>query len=92
VPILQLSAGLESGKCVEAYTRMREIVDDLRSNGPNDGEVERARAYAAGRRVLAFENTNAVATGDRGSGVPSRSPMRSRAPGTASRKYALTSV
>ncbi|MCW2986430.1 MAG: insulinase family protein, partial [Conexibacter sp.] len=24
-------------------------------------EVERARAYAAGRRVLAFENTNAVA-------------------------------
>src|SRR6185503_19606778 len=61
VPILQLSAGLESGKCVEAYTRMREIVDDLRDNGPQEGEVERARAYAAGRRVLAFENTNAVA-------------------------------
>src|SRR5919198_2149408 len=61
VPILQLSAGLESGKCVEAYTRMREIVDDLRDNGPHEGEVERARAYAAGRRVLAFENTNAVA-------------------------------
>jgi predicted Zn-dependent peptidase len=40
---------------------MREIVDDLRENGPNAGEVERARAYAAGRRVLAFENTNAVA-------------------------------
>ena len=34
VPILQLSAGLESGKCVEAYTRMREIVDDLRATGP----------------------------------------------------------
>src|SRR4051794_21632887 len=61
VPILQLSAGLESGKCAEAYTRMREIVDDLRTNGPKAGEVERARAYAAGRRVLAFENTNAVA-------------------------------
>src|SRR3954469_4079738 len=61
VPILQLAAGLESGKCVEAYTRMREIVDDLRTNGPDAGEVERARAYAAGRRVLAFENTNAVA-------------------------------
>src|SRR5919107_618129 len=29
VPILQLSAGLESGKCVEAYTRMRSIVDEL---------------------------------------------------------------
>jgi predicted Zn-dependent peptidase len=61
VPILQLSAGLDSAKCVEAFQRMREIVDDLRSNGPNQGEVERARAYAAGRRVLAFENTNAVA-------------------------------
>jgi predicted Zn-dependent peptidase len=61
VPILQLSAGLESGKCAEAYTRMREIVDDLRANGPKREEVERARAYAAGRRVLAFENTNAVA-------------------------------
>jgi predicted Zn-dependent peptidase len=61
VPILQLSAGLESGKCAEAYARMREIVDDLRANGPKPEEVERARAYAAGRRVLAFENTNAVA-------------------------------
>jgi predicted Zn-dependent peptidase len=61
VPILQLSAGLESGKCVEAYGRMREIVDDLRENGPDEGEFERARAYAGGRRVLAFENSNAVA-------------------------------
>ena len=61
VPILQLSAGLESGKCVEAYTRMREIVDELRTDGPNEEEFERAKAYAAGRRVLAFENTNAVA-------------------------------
>jgi len=61
VPILQLSAGLDSTKCVEAYTRMREIVDELRTDGPTEEEVERARAYAAGRRVLAFENTNAVA-------------------------------
>ena len=61
VPILQLSAGLESAKCDEAYTRMREIVDELRADGPREEEVERARAYAAGRRVLAFENTNAVA-------------------------------
>jgi predicted Zn-dependent peptidase len=58
--ILQLSAGLESAKCIEAYTRMREIVDELRE-GPSEDEFERARAYAAGRRVLAFENTNAVA-------------------------------
>jgi predicted Zn-dependent peptidase len=61
VPILQLAAGLDSTKCVEAYTRMREIVDELRAEGPRQEEFERARAYAAGRRVLAFENTNAVA-------------------------------
>jgi predicted Zn-dependent peptidase len=61
VAILQLSSGLDSSKCIEAYTRMREIVDELRSEGPNEEEVERARAYAAGRSVLAFENTNAVA-------------------------------
>jgi len=61
LPILQLSSGLESGKCVEAYTRMREIVDELRAEGPSEEEVQRARAYAAGRTVLGFENTNAVA-------------------------------
>lgn len=61
VPILQLSSGLESAKCIEAYTRMREIVDELRAEGPTEEEVQRARAYAAGRMVLAFENTNAVA-------------------------------
>jgi predicted Zn-dependent peptidase len=61
VPVLQLSAGLDSTKCVEAYARMREIVAELRADGPTEDEVERARAFAAGRRVLAFENTNAVA-------------------------------
>jgi predicted Zn-dependent peptidase len=61
VPILQLSAGLESSKCAEAYARMRAIVDELRTDGPNREEFERARSYAGGRRVLAFENTNAVA-------------------------------
>ena len=61
VPILQLSAGLDSTKCIEAYRRMREIVTELRDDGPTEAEVERARAYSAGRRVLAFENTGAVA-------------------------------
>src|SRR4051794_2027358 len=61
VGILQLSAGLESAKCVEAYRRMREIVDELRTDGPTEEEITRARSYAAGRAVLAFENTNAVA-------------------------------
>ncbi len=61
VPILQLSAGLESSKAVEAYTRMREIVTELREEGPTESEIERARAYAAGARTIAFENTGAVA-------------------------------
>ncbi|MBI5105449.1 MAG: insulinase family protein, partial [Solirubrobacterales bacterium] len=58
---LQLGAGLESGKTAEAYARMRETVRELPAEGPTEEGVERARAYAAGRRVLAFENTNAVA-------------------------------
>jgi predicted Zn-dependent peptidase len=61
VPILQLGSGLDSAKCVEAYGRMREIVDELRRDGPTQEEVERARAFAAGRLVLGFESTNAVA-------------------------------
>jgi predicted Zn-dependent peptidase len=61
VPVLQIGSGLESGKCVEAYTRMREIVDELRAEGPTEEEVARARAYAAGRLVLTFENSGAVA-------------------------------
>jgi predicted Zn-dependent peptidase len=61
VPVLQLSAGLESSKCIEAYRRMRDIVTELRDDGPTDAEVERARAYAAGARAIAFENTGAVA-------------------------------
>ena len=61
VTILQLGSGLESAKCVEAYARMREIVDELRRDGTREEEVERARAYAGGRLVLAFENSGAVA-------------------------------
>ncbi len=61
VVVLQLSAGLESSRCVEAHERMREIVGELADEGPTEAEVERARSYAAGRRVLAFESTIAVA-------------------------------
>ncbi|HET9719363.1 MAG TPA: pitrilysin family protein, partial [Solirubrobacteraceae bacterium] len=59
--VLQLSAGLESSKCIEAYRRMREIVTELREQGPREDEVERARAYAAGARAIAFENSGAIA-------------------------------
>jgi predicted Zn-dependent peptidase len=61
VPILQLGSGLQSDKCVEAYARMREIVAELRTEGPTQEEFIRARTYAAGRLVLAFENSGAVA-------------------------------
>ncbi|MCD6726395.1 MAG: insulinase family protein [Solirubrobacteraceae bacterium] len=59
---LMMAAGLDSSKCIEAYTRMREIVAELHSDGPTPEEVERARAYSAGRRVLSFESTNVVAS------------------------------
>jgi predicted Zn-dependent peptidase len=61
VPVLQLSAGLESSKTIEAYRRMREIVTELREHGPTQEEVERARAFAAGARAIGFENSGAVA-------------------------------
>jgi predicted Zn-dependent peptidase len=61
VPVLQLSAGLQSNKCLEAYRRMRDIVTELRDEGPTEAEVERARAFAAGARTIAFENSGAVA-------------------------------
>ena len=61
VPVLQLSSGLDSGKCIEAFRRMGEIVSELREDGPTEAEVERARAYAAGARAIAFENTGAIA-------------------------------
>jgi predicted Zn-dependent peptidase len=61
VPVLQLGAGLDSSKCLEAYRRMRDIVTELRVDGPTAAEVERARSYAAGARTIGFENTGAVA-------------------------------
>ncbi|HEY2654190.1 MAG TPA: pitrilysin family protein [Solirubrobacteraceae bacterium] len=69
VPVLQLSAGLESSKCIEAYGRMREIVTELREHGPTEEEVERARAYAAGARAIAFENTGAIARNAAGQSI-----------------------
>ena len=62
VAALHIGAGLDSSKCVEAFQRMREIVAELHRDGPREEEVERARAFAAGRRVLGFESTNAVAS------------------------------
>ena len=58
---LDVSSGLDSAKCPEAYERILQIVADLAANGPRDGEVERSRAYAAGTTVLALESTSAVA-------------------------------
>ena len=60
-PILQLGSGLESAKCIEAYTRMREIVDELRDDGPDRGGGAAGARLRGRTPVLAFENTGAVA-------------------------------
>ena len=62
VPSVEVSSGLDSGKCAEAYERIRQIVAELAEDGPREEEVERARAYAAGSLVLALEGTGAVAS------------------------------
>ncbi len=40
---------------------MREIVSELRADGPTADELELARAYASGRHILATESSGAVA-------------------------------
>ena len=40
---------------------MRDIVSELRDDGPTKAEVQRAQAFAAGARAIAFENSGAVA-------------------------------
>jgi predicted Zn-dependent peptidase len=66
---LEVSSGLDSTKCLEAYGRIKEIVRELATEGPTEEEVDRARAYAAGSTVLALESTNAVARRAAGSKV-----------------------
>ncbi len=75
IPGLQLSAGLDSDKCIEAYQVMRDIVSELRENGPTEEEVERARSYASGARVLAFERSGAVASHAAGQAIVRREPV-----------------
>ena len=53
-PGLRRSASRPTAACAGSSTTCART-------GRREEEVERARAYAAGRRVLAFENTNAVA-------------------------------
>lgn len=59
--LVVVSAGLESARCLEAHERIRALVAELAADGPEREHFERARAYAAGRLVLAFENTDRVA-------------------------------
>ena len=63
VPVLQLGSGLESTKCAEAYTRMREIVGELAADGPDAARRSSGRAP----------------TPPAGASWPSRTPTRSRA-------------
>lgn len=61
LPLLYVASGLASKKCLEAYGRIKEIVRELAQDGPKRGEFERAKAYAAGKKILAFESTGMVA-------------------------------
>ena len=60
-PRLDVSSGLDSTKCTEAYARIGEIVAELAEQGPREGEVDRARSYAAGTLVLSLESTSTAA-------------------------------
>ena len=82
VPILQLSAGLESGKCVEAYTRMREIVDELRTRRPDRGG---GRAGARVRRRPARARVREHERGRPPRRLAGRRPRRGRRPGRGDR-------
>ena len=50
VPVLQLSAGLDSAKTIEAYRRMMDIVTELREQR-TDGGGGRARPRVRRRRA-----------------------------------------
>jgi predicted Zn-dependent peptidase len=43
------------------YERLRGHVDRLRTEGPDESEVDAARSFTAGRRVIALERTRALA-------------------------------
>ena len=61
VPILQLGSGLESASASRPTRACARSSTSCATTARREEEVQRARAYAAGRMVLAFENTNAVA-------------------------------
>ena len=65
-PALGLGAGLASDKCIEAYARMREIVTELRDEGPTRGRGgarTRVRRRPAGARVREHERRRALRRG-----------------------------
>ena len=63
VPVLYVTAGLDSANAAKAFDRTREIVAELCEFPPGAEEVERARSAVAGRRALSYENTT-IAAGD----------------------------
>ncbi len=63
VPILQLGSGLESSKCVEAYTRMREIVRGAARGGSHRGggaARPRLRSRPHGARIREHERSRTL--------------------------------
>ena len=97
---LQLGAGLESSKCAEAYTRMREIVAELHADGPHRGggrarprvrrRPPRARVREhERRRALRGEPDDRLRRGHRPRRARSRCSTRSRSTRSPRRRAAV---
>jgi predicted Zn-dependent peptidase len=59
---LEISAGLDPEAREEALACIRREIDDLVTNGPRPGELDRAKRLAIAQSKLAFETTAAHAT------------------------------
>lgn len=61
VAVLIVSAEVASTRSREAIDALHENVERLATDPPSEEEVERARQYTTGRRILALEQSRAVA-------------------------------
>lgn len=58
---LYVSSGLDSEKCPEAFACIQDIVSRLVQKGPSREDMERAKTYLLGNRVMNLESTSSVA-------------------------------
>lgn len=55
--ITSILAGLDKTRLSEAMDRIFEEVEDLKTNGPTDEELERTKSYLRGRILLSIEDS-----------------------------------